>query len=364
VVIRVMIMAGGTGGHVYPGLAVADALMARGAEVIWLGTREGIESRLVPAAGISVVWISISGLRGKSLAKRLLSPFRLALAMIQAAVVLLRYRPMAVLGMGGFVAGPGGLVTWLLRKPLLVHEQNAVVGLTNRLLAPLAKRLFEAFPGSFPRRYHAVSVGNPVRSSICQIELPADRFVGREGPLRLLVVGGSQGAQIFNTIVPKLLQQFSLADRPLVRHQTGERHFELTQAHYHEHEVEADVSAFFDDISEPYAWADLVLCRSGALTVSEITAAGLAAVFVPYSYAVDDHQTRNAQYLVEAGAAYLLHENDLTINKLKVVLDQCVVDAQNKREVLCNMAMKARQLALPESARQVADVLLEEALRG
>lgn len=363
-VTRVMIMAGGTGGHVYPGLAVADELMARGAEVIWLGTREGIESRLVPAAGIPVAWISISGLRGKSLVKRILSPFRLALAVIQAAVALLRYRPMAVLGMGGFVSGPGGLVTWLLRKPLLVHEQNAVVGMTNRILAPMAKRIFEAFPGSFPRRYHAVSVGNPVRSDICQIEAPASRFADRVGPLRLLVVGGSLGAQAFNKIVPELLTQFSISDRPVVRHQTGERNFAEALARYGEFKIEADVSAFFEDISESYAWADLVLCRAGALTVSEIAAAGLPAVFVPYPYAVDDHQTRNAQYLVDHGAAHLMSESNLTVAALKATIDQFVADAKDRREKLRDMAMKARQLALPQSAKQVADAFLEEALRG
>ncbi len=363
-VTRVMIMAGGTGGHVYPGLAVADELMALGAEVIWLGTREGIESRLVPAAGIPVAWISISGLRGKSLAKRLLSPFRLALAVMQAAIALLRHRPMAVLGMGGFVAGPGGLVTWLLRKPLLVHEQNAVAGLTNRLLAPLAKRVFEAFPGSFPRRYHAVSVGNPVRSDICQIASPTNRFIDRDGPLRLLIVGGSQGAQVFNRIVPELLQRYAGSDKPLVRHQTGERHYAATCAYYEECEVEADVSAFLSDISQSYAWADLVLCRSGALTVSEIAAAGLAALFVPYPYAVDDHQRQNAKYLVENGAAYLLDEDDLTVDSLKALIDQFVDDANNNRDKLRGMAIKARGLALPKSAKQVADACLEEALRG
>jgi len=361
---RVMIMAGGTGGHVYPGLAVADELLARGAEVIWLGTREGIESRLVPAAGIPVAWISISGLRGKSLAKRLLSPFGLVLAVIQSVFALLRHRPMAVLGMGGFVAGPGGLVTWLLRKPLLVHEQNAVVGMTNRLLAPLAKRVFEAFPGSFPRRYHAVAVGNPVRFDIVQIAPPADRFSGRDGPLRLLVVGGSQGAQVFNRMVPELLKQYSVADRPLVRHQTGERHYEETLARYRESDIKGDVSAFLSDISESYSWADLVLCRAGALTVSEIAAAGLPALFVPYPYAVDDHQTKNAQYLVENGAAYLFNENDLTTSAFKGVIDQFVDDAKNDRSKLCSMAIKARQLALPQSAKQVADAFLKEAMRG
>lgn len=363
-VMRVMIMAGGTGGHVYPGLAVADELMARGAEVIWLGTREGIESRLVPAAGIPVAWISISGLRGKSLVKRILSPFRLALAVIQAAAVLLRHRPMAVLGMGGFVAGPGGLVTWLLRKPLLVHEQNAVIGMTNRLLAPMAKRIFEAFPGSFPRRYHAVSVGNPVRSDICEIESPASRFNNRAGQLRLLVVGGSQGAQIFNKLVPELLARFKKSDDLLVRHQTGERHYEATMAYYREHEVGAEVSAFLDDISQSYEWADVVLCRSGALTVSEIAAAGLPAIFIPYPYAVDDHQTQNAQYLVEQGAAYLFDEKSVTIDSLESTISKFVVDAQNQREKVRAMAIKARELASPHSAKQVADAFIEEALRG
>ena len=363
-VTRVMIMAGGTGGHVYPGLAVADELMALGAEVIWLGTREGIESRLVPAAGIPVAWISISGLRGKSLMRRLLSPFRLALAMVQAMIILLRHRPMAVLGMGGFVAGPGGLVTWLLRKPLLVHEQNAVVGMTNRLLAPMAKRVFEAFPRSFPRRYHAVSVGNPVRSDIVQIAPPADRFSRRKGPLRLLVVGGSQGAQILNRIVPELLSLYAASDRPLVRHQTGERHYQATLACYQEFNIEADISAFLSDISESYSWADVVLCRSGALTVSEIAVAGLPAIFVPYPYAVDDHQKHNAQCLVEVDAAYLFDEASLDSKVLKDLFDQLIADATNDRKRLCEMATNARQLALPDAAKQVAIAFLEEAQHG
>ena len=363
-VTRVMIMAGGTGGHVYPGLAVAEELMAHGAEVIWLGTREGIESRLVPAAGIPVAWISISGLRGKSLAKRLLSPLRLALAVMQAVFVMLRYRPMAVLGMGGFVAGPGGLVTWLLRKPLLLHEQNAVVGMTNRLLAPMAKRIFEAFSGSFPRRYHAVAVGNPVRADICRIAPPDSRFGHRQGVLRLLVVGGSQGAEALNRIVPRLLKEYEPPVRPLVRHQTGERHYESAVARYKEYGVEAEISPFLDDIAESYSWADIVLCRSGALTVSEIAAAGLPAIFVPFPYAVDDHQTRNAQHLVSHGAACLLSESELSVERLKGLLDQFIADAQERRLKLLAMAEQSRQLAVPDSARRVADAFLEEAAHG
>ncbi len=360
-VTRVMIMAGGTGGHVYPGLAVADELMARGAEVIWLGTREGIESRLVPAAGIPVAWISVSGLRGKSMMKRLLSPFRLALAVMQALVVLLRHRPMAVLGMGGFVAGPGGLVTWLLRKPLLVHEQNAVVGMTNRILAPMAKRIFEAFPGSFPRRYHAVSVGNPVRADIYGLAQPADRFENRQGPLRLLVVGGSQGAGVFNRVIPELMASYVESVRPILKHQTGQRHFEQTLARYSELEVNTDVVAFLDNIAEAYQWADLVLCRAGALTVSEVAAAGIGAIFVPYPYAVDDHQTRNAKHLVDQKAGMLVAESDFDLNTLKSLLDPLISDAQQGRHRLRAMAEKSRQLALPDSAKQVAEAFFEEA---
>lgn len=363
-VTRVMIMAGGTGGHVYPGLAVANELMARGAEVIWMGTREGIESRIVPAAGIPVVWISISGLRGKSWTRRFLSPFRLSLAMLQSAVALLRHRPMAVLGMGGFVAGPGGIVTWLLRRPLLVHEQNAVAGMTNRILAPLAKRLFEAFPGSFPRRYHAVTVGNPVRAEICHLPPPVVRYAGRTGGLRLLVVGGSQGAAVFNRLLPQVLALFEPAKRPLVRHQTGVRQFAETHARYQALAVDAEVSPFLDNIADAYQWADLVLCRAGALTVSEIAAAGLAALFVPYPHAVDDHQSKNAQYLVTANAARVLEEEEMDAPTLKAQLEEFVADAVAGRQRLTQMAARARQLALPDAATRVAQAFIEEAERG
>lgn len=357
-------MAGGTGGHVYPGLAVADELKARGAEVIWLGTREGIESRLVPAAGIPVAWISISGLRGKSWLKRLLSPFRLTLAVLQAIQIFLRHRPMAVLGMGGFVAGPGGLVTWLLRKPLLVHEQNAVVGMTNRLLAPMADRVFEAFPGSFPRRYRAVSVGNPVRADIYNLDQPNIRLLNRNHKLRLLVVGGSLGANVFNRLIPDLMASIEQSVRPQLIHQTGKQHYESTLQRYKDANIEAEVKPFLDDIAVSYKWADLVICRSGALTVSEIAAAGLAAIFVPYPHAVDDHQTRNAMHLVESSAALMVADHDVSVNKLKQLIDPLIEDAATGRKRLLAMANKSRQLALPDSARQVADAFYQEAKNG
>ena len=314
---RVLIMAGGTGGHVFPGLAVAEALQARGAEVIWLGTRRGLESTLVPNAGIEMEWLDIAGLRGKGMLGWLLAPLRVARAMLQTLVVIMRQRPMVVLGMGGFVAGPGGVMTWLLHKPLLIHEQNATAGMTNRTLARLASKVLEAFPGTFPVKRRAIAVGNPVRASIARLAPPAERFAGRQGPLRLLVLGGSQGALALNEIVPAALAGFSPAGGLQVRHQTGRRHEDATRGFYQARGVEARIDPFIDDMAEAYGWADLVICRSGALTVAELAAAGVGAVLVPFPYAVDDHQTANGRYLADAGAAVLVQQRELSAEVLR-----------------------------------------------
>ena len=305
-----MIMAGGTGGHVFPALALAARLRERACEVVWLGTRAGIEARLVPAAGIPVEWIGIGGLRGKGVMTLLRAPFALLRALWQAIAAVRRQRPAVVVGLGGYVTGPGGLAAWLLRRPLVIHEQNAVAGLTNRVLARLAEPVLEAFPGSFPAVRGARAIGNPVRAAFRALPPPQVRYGARSGALRLLVVGGSQGAAKLNATVPA-----ALASLPPglfeVRHQAGERGLEAARAAYARAGVPARIEPFIDDIAEAYAQADLVVCRAGALTVSELAAAGVAALFVPFAAAVDDHQTLNARQLETHGAARLLPEREL-----------------------------------------------------
>ncbi|MFN2308161.1 MAG: undecaprenyldiphospho-muramoylpentapeptide beta-N-acetylglucosaminyltransferase [Gammaproteobacteria bacterium] len=356
----VLIMAGGTGGHVFPALAVADELRRAGQPVLWLGTHEGLEARVVPEAGLPIAWLRVRGLRGKGLLQRLAAPFMLLIALVQAAGVLLRARPRAVLGMGGFVTGPGGLMAWLLRRPLVIHEQNAVAGLTNRLLAPLATRVLEAFPGSLPARTRPVHTGNPVRAAITEVAAPPQRLAGRAGPLRLLVLGGSLGAQALNETVPQALARLPVEARPEVRHQAGVRHVEAARAAYAQARVAARVEAFVDDMAAAYAWADLVVCRAGALTIAELTAVGVAAILVPYPHAVDDHQTGNARYLVSAGAARLIPQTELTPSGLAAVLGELGAD----RGRLLAMAEAARALARPDAARAVAQQCLALAGAG
>ncbi|MFO1375870.1 MAG: undecaprenyldiphospho-muramoylpentapeptide beta-N-acetylglucosaminyltransferase [Steroidobacteraceae bacterium] len=355
---RVLIMAGGTGGHVFPALAVARALAARQREVVWLGTKRGIEARLVPAAGIPVEWVDIGGLRGKGPGSLLFAPFQLLQATWQALRIIRRLRPAVVLGCGGFVSGPGGVAARLTRTPLVIHEQNAVAGLTNRLLCRLADRVATAFPGSFPagiRREIAV-VGNPVRAEIVALPAPAARFASRQGPVRLLVFGGSQGARAINGLMPAALASIPREVRPIVVHQCGRGHEQDTLAAYERHGVKAHVREFIEDMPGAYEWADLAVCRSGALTVAELAAAGLGAVLIPFPAAVDDHQTHNARFLVEAGAARLAPEAGLTSETLTALL----VDLTSRgREGLAAMAAAARRVAVTDAADRVAALCLE-----
>lgn len=344
----IMIMAGGTGGHVFPALAVAEELRQHGVPVVWLGTQHGIEARLVPAAGYPVEWIKISGVRGKSLLSLLLAPFKIIAACVQAMRVLLRTQPCAVLGMGGFASGPGGLMAWLMRKPLLVHEQNAVPGLTNKWLSPLASQVLEAFPGSL--KHATACVGNPVRKSITQLSPPEYRLQSHKDALRLLVIGGSLGAVKLNEIVPTAIARMEAEIRPQVIHQTGTGNVEQAQQHYNEHAVEADIRAFIDDMDAAYGWADIVVCRAGAMTVFELAAAGVGSILVPYPYAVDDHQTDNAAYLSSAGAAILKQQHELTAEWLSETLEQL----NSQRDQLTQMANRARELAMPKAASEVA----------
>jgi UDP-N-acetylglucosamine--N-acetylmuramyl-(pentapeptide) pyrophosphoryl-undecaprenol N-acetylglucosamine transferase len=348
-------MAGGTGGHVFPALAVADELRLRGVPVVWLGTKAGIESRLVPQSGYPIEWLSISGLRGKDAVTLLLAPFRLLQACWQAFRIMLKRKPSVVLGMGGFASGPGGFMAWLLRKPLLVHEQNAIPGLTNKILARLATVVMQAFPGVFK---NAITTGNPVRASICSIESPETRFMQSQDRdskrLHLLVVGGSLGAVKLNEIIPQALAGIDGSQRPEVIHQTGLKNIDATRAFYQQAGVEAKIEAFIDDMPAAYQWADLVICRAGAMTVFELAAAGVASILVPYPYAVDDHQTFNARYLEKEGAAIIRQQRELTADWLIDVIN----DFASNRNKLLDMAVAARKLAIPDSARNIVDTCL------
>jgi UDP-N-acetylglucosamine--N-acetylmuramyl-(pentapeptide) pyrophosphoryl-undecaprenol N-acetylglucosamine transferase len=350
----VLIMAGGTGGHVFPALAVAKVLRDRGVAVVWLGVPGSMESKLVPANGFPIEWVRVGGIRGKGLKTWLLAPVRILKAVAQAVGVLRRVQPRSVLGAGGYVSGPGGIAAWLLRVPLLIHEQNAIAGMTNRWLARLAVRVLEAFPGSFPPRVHARTIGNPVRADIAAVPPPPVRFAEREGRARLLVFGGSQGAQRLNTVVPQALACVDLKIRPQVRHQAGERGLEAARAAYSQAKVEAEVMPFIDDMAAAYAWADLAVCRAGAMTVAELQAAGLGAIFVPLPIATDDHQTKNAEVMVKSGAARLIQERDLTPERLGAAISDLVAD----RSRLLKMAEAARGSRVIDAAAQLADLCM------
>ena len=350
----VLIMAGGTGGHVFPALAVARELSILDAPVIWLGTRRGIEAELVPAADIPLEWVRVSGLRGKGWTAWLLAPWRLLVAVVDALRVLRRQRPRVVLGMGGFASGPGGLAAWLLGRPLIIHEQNSVAGLTNRLLAGLAREVLEAFPGSFSGRVKARTVGNPVRAEIFAVPEPDVRLAGRNGPLRLLVLGGSQGALALNETVARAVAALPADLRPEIRHQAGRATLDAATSAYRDAAVPARVEAFIDDMAAAYEWADLVVCRAGALTIGELAAAGAASILVPYPAAVDDHQTQNARYLTDAGAAVLLPQSELTPARLAEELRCCA----ESRELLLSRSRAARALAQPDATRAVAETCM------
>jgi len=343
----IMIMAGGTGGHIMPGLAVADCLRTQGWRVVWMGVPGSMEADLVPKHGYDMAWVNFSGLRGKGWLRTLALPFNLARALWQSAAAIFRQRPDVVLGMGGYITFPGGLMAAVLRRPLVVHEQNSVVGLSNRVLARLAQCVLSGFPEVLP---HAEWSGNPVRSSIAALPEPAQRYRARSGVLNLLVVGGSLGAKALNEALPQALALLPEAVRPKVLHQTGKANFAAVQQAYATAGVNAEVRPFLEDMAQAYAEADLVICRAGALTVAELAAAGVASVLVPFPYAVDDHQTGNARFLSERGAAILLPQTELTATGLAQLLETLT------REQLQAMAQQARTLAKPDAAAAVAKV--------
>lgn len=351
----VLIMAGGTGGHIFPGLAVADVLRARGVPVAWLGSVGGLETQLVPQHGLELHVIAVHGLRGKSLLTVLLAPWMLLRAVFQALTLLRRLRPRSVLSMGGYAAGPGGLAAWLLRRPLLLHEQNSVAGMTNTWLARVSRCVLTGFPGVFDQNSKAEWVGNPVRMSIASLAAPAERMQARQGRSRLLVLGGSLGARSLNLGVPAALAALAPEQRPEVRHQAGKRGLAEALDAYADAGVSAQVDAFVEDMAQAYAWADLVICRAGALTLAELCVAGIGAVLVPFPHAVDDHQTRNAEALVAAGSAILLPEQAMNAEALASQLKRLLGD----RRSLLAMAEAARTLARPQAAEVIADRCLE-----
>lgn len=341
-----MIMAGGTGGHIFPGLAVADCMRAAGWEVVWMGARTGMEARIVPSRGYRMAWIRARALRGKGLLARLLLPANLLWSFWESGRAVFRVRPDVVLGMGGYVAFPGGMMASLLARPLAVHEQNAIAGLANRVLAAVADKVMVAFPGALRK---AEWTGNPVRAEIAGIAAPEERFTGRSGPLRLLVVGGSLGAQALNEAVPRALALLRREERPQVVHQAGEKHLDALRANYAAAGVAGELLAFIDDMAQRYAESDLVLCRAGATTVAELSAGGVASILVPFPHAVDDHQSANAAFLAERGAAILLPQPEMTPDRLAALLRSL------DRARLLDMARKARALGKPDAARMVAE---------
>lgn len=342
---RLLVMAGGTGGHVFPAIAVANVLQQQGWQVEWLGTKDRMEAHLVPKHGIAIHFIEISGLRGKGIKALLTAPFKILRAILQARKVIKNYQPDAVLGMGGYVSGPGGVAAKLAGVPIILHEQNAIAGLTNKWLAKIATRVLQAFPTAFP---NAEVVGNPVRADLFALPTPQQRFCQREGALRILVVGGSQGARVLNLLMPKVAAQ--LTKDVVIRHQAGKGNSEAIKALYPQN-IKVNVSDFIDDMAAAYAWADVVICRSGALTVCEIAAAGVPAIFVPFQHK-DQQQYLNARYLADAGAAEIIQQAELTPERVVEFLQKW------ERPTLLAMAEKAQSKAAPTAAQRVAETII------
>ncbi|HVE07064.1 MAG TPA: undecaprenyldiphospho-muramoylpentapeptide beta-N-acetylglucosaminyltransferase [Paraburkholderia sp.] len=346
-----MVMAGGTGGHVFPGLAVAHLMQAWGWRVVWLGNPTGMEATLVPKHGIPMEYVRFGGLRGKGIKTKLMLPVNLLRACTQSLAVLRKVKPDVVLGMGGYITFPAGVMTWLSGRPLVLHEQNSIAGLANKVLARFAKRVLVAFPNALP---HAEWTGNPIREELARAQTPNARYAARSGPLNVLVVGGSLGAAALNEVVPRALALLAPQQRPRIVHQAGARHIDALRANYEAAGIatgdDVQLVPFIDDMTSAYANADLVICRSGAMTVAEIAAVGVAAYFVPFPYAVDDHQTTNAAFLADQGAALLVQQRDLSAEKLAGWL------RSQTRESLAQMAERSRSLAKPDATEQVAQI--------
>lgn len=353
----ILIMAGGTGGHIFPALAVADILRSRGWRVTWLGAPGSMEAELVPKHGYDMAWVRFSGVRGKGVWRKLMLPFNLLTALWQSAAAIFRHRPDVVLGLGGYITFPGGVMAAVLRRPLVVHEQNSIAGLSNKVLSYFAQRVLGGFPGALPK---SVWCGNPVRNSIANLPEPSHRYETRSGRLNVLVVGGSLGAKAINDAVPHALAMLPDELRPNVVHQTGKQHFESVRQAYRQAGIKADICPFLDDMAGNYAKADLVICRAGALTVAELAAAGVASILIPFPFAVDDHQTHNARFLSEQGAAVLLPQKELSAEKLAQLLGDLGNGEQGRKKIL-DMAQRARSQAKADAAQQVAQACVEEA---
>lgn len=345
-----LVMAGGTGGHVFPALATAKKLMDRNDKVVWLGSVGGMEEQVVKQAGIPFYGISVSGVRGKGKLSKLYAPLKIAKAIFQALIVLRKTNPDAVLGMGGFASGPGGLAAKLLGKPLLVHEQNAVAGMTNKILAKMASSVMSAFPDAFHHQDRVLLTGNPLRDEICELYYSAKESISNERQLRVLVLGGSLGAARLNEVIPRAMSILHESIRPEIWHQTGRGKLQGVSTSYEESGVNARVNEFIDDMAEAYKWADFVICRAGALTISELCVAGLGAILIPYPYAVDDHQTLNAEYMAQGGAAWLLDQNKLN----EVTLSEILIPLFSKPERISILSEAARKLAKADATENVA----------
>lgn len=345
---RILIIAGGTGGHIFPALAVAQSMNNSGVEVHWLGSRGGLETRLVPSQ-FPMSFVSIKALRGKGLLRKLFMPWRLLSATIAAYRIIHRLKPEVVLGMGGYVSGPGGIAAWIARVPLIIHEQNSVAGLTNRLLSKVAKTVLQAFPETFRDKPNVETTGNPVRPELVSTPPPNERFANRQGPLRVLVLGGSQGARAINQQMISALASYPNKNDIIVWHQTGQADYDEMANQYKKVSIDAKISPFIEEISHAYCWADIVVCRAGALTVSEIATVGVGAVFIPYPFAVDDHQFHNSRYLEQAGAAIIVMQEALDAKKLINIFQQF----SHNRNRLLTMAECARHLSQPKAVQHV-----------
>ena len=344
----IMIMAGGTGGHIFPAVSVAEYLRGRGWNIVWLGSKSGMETTLVAPKGYTMAWISMSGVRGRGWTRMVLLPLQLLIAFWQSARAIFAHRPDVVLGMGGYVSFPGGMMASLLNRPLAIHEQNSIAGLANRVLAKLADRVLAGFPNAFGASTAVIWTGNPVRDEISGLSDPERRYRARSGPLRLTVIGGSLGAQALNQTVPQALALLPATERPVVTHQSGERHMAAVEGYYASAGVTATLVPFISDMAAQYAESDLIICRAGASTIAELAAAGIASVLVPFPHAVDDHQTHNARFLAERGGAVLVPQAELTPRKLAELLHGFT------REALLAMAQKARGVARPDATQAVA----------
>ncbi len=351
----VMIMAGGTGGHIFPGLAVAHALTARGVQIVWLGSEGGMETRLVPEHGFAIETLAIKGLRGKGLVSLLKAPWAIASAVLKAKTLMSRYKPNAVVSFGGYTAGPGGVAAYLQGRALIVHEQNCAPGLTNRLLARIAKKVLTGFPNSF-NSVPNTTVGNPVRPEISSVEAPEQRMLAHAGKVRLLILGGSQGARAINGLLPNVLANIGSEQAFEIRHQCGEKMLADTEKAYQNAGIVAQVEPFIHDMAQAYAWADIVIGRAGALTVSEICAAGVASILVPLPTAVDDHQAKNADFLKTHGGGIWFRQDEQLENHMRMAL----LDLTTHPERLLTMAKAARAAAFPHAADDVAEIIRQE----